>query len=140
REKGIEPQPANEGDHMAQQTWVIVRGGKETGPFNSTQLKDSASSGTLKPNDLVRRGDVETARPASQIKGLFSAGEGAGVAPSPKPLAGQPTATAPTFSKKWLLIVAAAAAALFLLCSGVAVIGVLFTQARQAAQKELADA
>ncbi len=56
---------------MAQQQWFIVRGGKETGPFSGTALKEMAASGKLKPTDLVRRDDVEMARPASAIKGLF---------------------------------------------------------------------
>ncbi len=56
---------------MAQQQWFVVRGGKETGPYSGTQLKDMAATGKLKPTDQVRRADVETARPASAIKGLF---------------------------------------------------------------------
>jgi hypothetical protein len=92
---------------MAQQTWFVVRGGKEVGPDSGTALKDMAASGKLKPTDLVRRADVETARPASQIKGLFPAA-GAGAVPSnPTQPADQPqTAT----NKKKLLVFGSVAA------------------------------
>jgi len=119
---------------MSQQQWYVVRGGKEEGPHTETALKDMAASGKLKPTDVVRRADVETARPAGQIKGLFPGGD----APPPTPPAGQPTAAAPS-SKKRLVIVGVIAGAV-LLC-GLAVLGmVVSNRDKQAAQKELAEA
>ncbi len=123
---------------MAQQTWFVVRGGKEEGPYTGTALKDMAASGKLRPGDLVRRADVETARPASQIKGLFTGGGAAEPLP-PNPPADRGTAPAPT-SKKRLVIVAAVAGALVLLCGGVGVLVTVFNKEKQAAQKELAEA
>jgi hypothetical protein len=38
---------------MAGQTWFVVRGGKEEGPFTGTALKDMAASGKLLPTDQV---------------------------------------------------------------------------------------
>lgn len=124
---------------MSQQTWFVVRGGKEEGPYSGTALKDMATSGKLKPTDLVRRGDVETARPAGHIKGLFPAGDGVGVASTPKPPADRDTAPAPAVRKP-LVIVATVAGALVLLCGGVGVLVTVFNREKQAAQKELAEA
>lgn len=125
---------------MAAQTWFVVRGGKEEGPYSSTALKDMAAGGRLKPTDLVRRSDVETARPAGQIKGLFPADGGTGAAQTPKPSPGEPSEVSPA-SKKRLVIVAAVGGGLLLLCCGG--LGVLFSvynKERQAAQQELAEA
>lgn len=52
-------------------TWFVVRHGKEHGPFDGTQLQTLAAKGKLKPDDLVRREDASTGRPAKEIKGLF---------------------------------------------------------------------
>ncbi|HET6574114.1 MAG TPA: GYF domain-containing protein [Fimbriiglobus sp.] len=57
---------------LAQQ-WFVVRGDREEGPYTGRQLKQLAASGKLKPDDQVRRGDVETVRRAKDIKGLFPA-------------------------------------------------------------------
>lgn len=122
---------------MAQQTWFIVRGDKEEGPYTGTVLKDMATSGKLKPSDLIRRADVETARPASQIKGLFTGGDAAEALP-PKPPADRGTAPAPA-SRKRLVIVAAVTGALVLFCGGVGVLVTVFNKEKQAAQKELAE-
>ncbi len=55
---------------MAQ--WFIVRDGKETGPFNSGQLKDLAVKGLVVATDLVRRDDMKAASPAGKVRGLFA--------------------------------------------------------------------
>jgi hypothetical protein len=124
---------------MAAQTWFVVRGGKEEGPFTGTQLKDMASSGKLKPNDQVRRGDVETARPASQIKGLFPTAGSAAVPSSPAQPPDQPQTATP--KRKWLVIGSVVAAVLFLSCGGLFVLGLLVTNSeRQAAKKDYAEA
>jgi hypothetical protein len=123
---------------MSQQQWYIVRGEKEEVPYTGTALKDMAASGKLKPRDLVRRADVETARPTSQIKGLFTGGDAA-EALLRKLTAVQPTAAAPA-SKKRLVIVGAVVAALVRLCGGVGVLVTVFNKEKQAAQKELAEA
>lgn len=55
---------------MAQ--WHIIRDGNEHGPFDDAKLKKLASSGKLKPDDLVRRDDATTVKMAKEIKGLFA--------------------------------------------------------------------
>lgn len=124
---------------MAAQTWFVVRGGKEEGPFTGTALKDMVSSGKLQPGDLVRRGDVETARPASQIKGLFPAAGSAAVPDNPPQPPGLPQTA--TNKKKLLVIGSVVAAVLFLSCGGLFVVGLLVSNSeRQAAKKDYAEA
>ena len=48
---------------MAQ--WFVVRGGKETGPLSTEQVKEMAAVGKLLPSDQVRRDDGGESRPAS---------------------------------------------------------------------------
>ena len=124
---------------MAQQQWFVVRGEREEGPFSGTVLKDMASSGKLLPTDMVRRGDVETARPASHIKGLFPVAGTAQVASVPDKSPDQPRQ--PTSKRKWLVIGAAVAAVLFLSCAGLLVVGFLIANSeRQEAKKTFAEA
>ena len=115
---------------MAQQTWFVVCGGQEVGPYNGTVLKEMASSGKLKPTDLVRRADVETARPASAIKGLFTPpAEPNEPRASPSPIkrkepAGEPSAPAQR-SRKYLFIGLTAFGGLMAMCLVCAGIGSL---------------
>jgi hypothetical protein len=56
---------------MAQQ-WFVSRSGKEYGPYSPKSLKDMAARGQIRPDDLVRRGDMQAARAAKTVKGLFA--------------------------------------------------------------------
>lgn len=124
---------------MAQQQWFVVRGDVEDGPFSGTALKDMAASGKLKPTDQVRRADVESARPASQIKGLFPATGSAVVPSNPAKPADQPPQS--TNKKKWMLIGSVVAAVLFMSCAGLIVGGFLIANSeRQAAKQDYAEA
>mgnify|MGYP001419291560 CR=1 FL=1 len=124
---------------MAQQTWFIVRGEKEEGPYTGTVLKEMASSGKLKPTDMVRRGDVESARTANQIKGLFPAAGSQEVASVPDKTPDHPHQ--PTSKRKWLVISVAVAAVLLLSCAGLFGLGLfLMNSERQAAKKDYAEA
>ena len=55
--------------NMAQ--WFVVRGGRETGPLTTEQIKAMAAAGKILPSDQVRKDDGEKSRLASTIKGLF---------------------------------------------------------------------
>lgn len=54
--------------------WYVQKGGVELGPFENAQVKHLASSGKLKPEDVVRRDDQQVGRKASDIKGLWTNG------------------------------------------------------------------
>jgi hypothetical protein len=132
---------------VAEQKWFVVRGAKEEGPFTSRQLKQMAGDGRLRPDDLVRREDVETSRPASAIKGLFPP-EGTAPVAEPTKAATVPRSRSsprapdaepkPRGLKKMLLIGVGVVAVLFL--GSCVVVGVLFTQAKKAAQQGLGEA
>ncbi|MFO0806583.1 MAG: DUF4339 domain-containing protein [Gemmataceae bacterium] len=132
---------------MAEQKWFVVRGAKEEGPFTSRQLKQMAGDGRLRPDDLVRREDVETSRPASAIKGLFPPEGTAPVAeptkaatvPGSRSSPPAPDAEPKPSGLKKLLMIGVGVVAVLSLVSCV-VVGVLFTQAKKAAQQGLADA
>lgn len=135
------------GTHVAEQKWFVVRGAKEEGPFTSRQLKQMAGDGRLRPDDLVRREDVETSRPASAIKGLFPP-EGTAPVAEPTKAATVPGSRSsppapdaeskPRGLKKMLVIGVGVVAVLFLgFC---VVVGVLYTQSKKAAQQGLAEA
>lgn len=51
--------------------WFIVRDSKEVGPYSSYQLRDLANSGTLIPDDFVRRSDMTAAIQAKCIKDIL---------------------------------------------------------------------
>jgi hypothetical protein len=55
--------------------WIVKRGEQQRGPFTSQQLKSLASSGKLKPTDLVGKADGGSLQPAGKVKGLFAAAE-----------------------------------------------------------------
>lgn len=125
---------------MAQQTWFVVRGGNEEGPYTGQQLKQMAASGKLRPNDKIRRSDVETARPASAVRGLFPEGEAAGPTQPKSSDADQPQSQRPS-SRRWIIIGSVVAAVLFLSCGGLMVLGLVITLSeREAAKKEFAEA
>lgn len=132
---------------MTQQQWFVVRAGKEEGPFSGQRLKEMAADGRLRPDDLVRRGDVESARPARAIKGLFppegtapvAAPTEAATVPRSRSSPRVPDAEPKPRGLKRALVIAVGVVALFSLGSCV-VVGVLFTQAKKAAQQGLADA
>lgn len=125
---------------MAQQTWFVVRGGEEEGPYTGTALKGMATSGKLKPGDLVRRGDVEMARPARTIKGLFpAAGPDEQATSASQPPDDPPTRSLP--KKKLIVIGSVIAVVLVLSCGGFMGMAVFFHgKAQKQAQKELAEA
>ena len=51
--------------------WIIKRSNKENGPFSAQQLKQFASSGKLKPEDLIRKEPGGKFVKANSVKGLF---------------------------------------------------------------------
>jgi hypothetical protein len=51
--------------------WIIKRNNKENGPFSPQQLKQFASSGKLKPEDLIRKEPGGKFVKANSVKGLF---------------------------------------------------------------------
>lgn len=55
--------------------WFVVRNGTQEGPLSSEQLKKLATTGQLRPDDLVRREDATTMQMAKDIKGLFVASQ-----------------------------------------------------------------
>ena len=56
---------------MADQ-WYYNHQGQQFGPVAANEIKRLASSGNLKPDDLVWKAGTTSRRPASQFKGLFS--------------------------------------------------------------------
>ncbi len=124
---------------MAQQEWFIVRdGGTEEGPFSGQQLKHMAASGRLKKSDLVRRGDAQTAKRASDIKGLFPDATATPAGSTPAAAPTEPSSATSRFPKKTVIIAAVVLGASLLLCCGV--VGIFFVKDQQAAKKELAEA
>ena len=74
--------------------WFIERDGKEQGPYTFQKLKIRAATGTLRPDDLVRRDDTPNWIRAVSVKGLF----GSEHPPSPvrpPPLPQRPATTVP---------------------------------------------
>ncbi len=66
--------PASRPDSAAAPTpWYYARGGERHGPFTTAQLKQLAQTGELQPTDSVWKEGMPTWRPASDVKGLFSA-------------------------------------------------------------------
>ena len=51
--------------------WLVLKSGKEFGPFSTQQMKSLADSGKLKPDNQVRRDETEVVYQASEIEGLF---------------------------------------------------------------------
>ncbi len=51
--------------------WIIKRSNKKNGPFSAQQLKQFASSGKLKPEDLIRKEPGGKFVKANSVKGLF---------------------------------------------------------------------
>ena len=102
--------------------WFIDRNGKEHGPVTAQQLKQLAATGQLRPDDRVRRDDMQAPRPAREIKGLF------GPASKPPSLPSDPVPSASPSAKPRSLVKLTAIGCLgvfgiMTLCTGV--IGVL---------------
>lgn len=53
-------------------TWTVKRGAKTIGPLSVRRLKELASEGKIKPDDLVQRSDVDKWVKASSVKGLLA--------------------------------------------------------------------
>jgi hypothetical protein len=122
-----------------QQEWFIVRdGGKEEGPFSGQQLKQMAASGRLKRTDLVRRGDAQSAKRASDIKGLLPEGAATPAGATPAAPSDASGGAMSRFPKKTVIIASSVLGASLLLCCGV--VGIFYTKARHGAQQELAQA
>lgn len=51
--------------------WLVRRGEKTTTPLSSTQLKECARQGQVKPTDLVAKAGTDKWHPASKVQGLF---------------------------------------------------------------------
>ncbi len=122
--------------------WFIIRGGKESGPITTQQLKTMAATGQLQPDDMVRRSDMQATTKATSIKGLFATVLPASAKPPSPPLpeAEPPPATQKTAvpSKKSLMIASViGGVCLFLCCGGFAIIGLKMTDT---ARKELTEA
>jgi hypothetical protein len=58
---------------MADRAWYYASGGQQRGPVKTAQLKQMATAGDLKPDDLVWCDGMANWSPASTVKGLFSA-------------------------------------------------------------------
>jgi hypothetical protein len=128
--------------------WFVVRGGAERGPFTAQRLKAMAVAGELRPEDQVRREDMPTPRPASAIKGLFppegatvpvAAPTEAATVPLARPSPRAPDAEPKQRGLKKMLVIGVGVVAVLVMGSCI-VVGVLFTQAKKAAQQGLADA
>lgn len=117
---------------MAQ--WYIVRSGGEQGPFTGQQLKQLATTGQLRHDDLVRRDDMHAPRPAREIKGLFGAAIEQPPLPADLPPSASPSAK-PRSLVKYTAIGCLGVFGILTLCTGV--IGVL---AKKGAPKATAQA
>jgi hypothetical protein len=58
---------------MADRAWYYASGGQQRGPVKTAQLKQMATAGELKPDDLVWCDGMANWSPANTVKGLFSA-------------------------------------------------------------------
>lgn len=75
------------------QEWYYSVDGDRQGPIGGAELKKLAETGTLKPTDLVWKDGMADWVPARSIKGLFSAGAGAGSKSGEQPAARAKPAT-----------------------------------------------
>jgi hypothetical protein len=66
---------------MAQ--WFIARGKAKDGPSTAAQLKELATQGRIKPNDMLHKDGMPKWVGASQLKGLLPAAQSA---PPPLPV------------------------------------------------------
>ncbi len=59
--------------HMSdpKQQWFITAAGREQGPFTAEQLRRFVSSGKIRSDMGIRRGDLSNTVPAVQVKGLL---------------------------------------------------------------------
>jgi hypothetical protein len=70
---------------MPDRAWYYASGGQQRGPVKTPQLKQLATSGELKPDDLVWCDGMANWSPASTVKGLFAAEVSGGVDASNSP-------------------------------------------------------
>lgn len=103
-------------------TWFVIRNGKEHGPVSAQQLRQLAATGQLRPDDLVRRDDMQAPRPAREIKGLFGAATEPPPSPPDLPPSASPSAK-PRSLVKYTAIGCLGVFGIMTLCTGV--IGVL---------------
>src|SRR5262245_6870782 len=61
------------GQPMAETQWFYSSDGGQAGPVSDVELKALATSGQLKPNDLVWRDGLADWKPATTVPGLFDA-------------------------------------------------------------------
>lgn len=139
---------------MTQQQWFVVRAGKEEGPFSGQRLKEMAADGRLRPDDLVRRGDVESARPARAIKGLFpvegaensarastaSTNRSSPASQRPLPGGGASEKEQGGSKRRWVIPSVVAGAIMLTCCGGFGVIGYFGIKMKDATQREVAEA
>jgi hypothetical protein len=77
--------------------WFIQRGGSQTGPYSSQQLRQLANGGKLSPDDLIRKSDMKDWVAARTAKGLFST---TAATPTPSTSTAAAPATAETPEKE----------------------------------------
>lgn len=63
--------PAQASPRDRSREWFFQAGGKQVGPLDAVALKQAANTGSIGPNDSVRRGDMDQWVPAHRVKGLF---------------------------------------------------------------------
>jgi hypothetical protein len=65
-------------------SWFLQRNGEEEGPLSSARIAEMARDGILRPDEYVRRSDMEKWVPAGKVKGLaFRAAGGSAVSAQP---------------------------------------------------------
>jgi hypothetical protein len=84
---------------MSEPNYYYNKAGAPTGPITIVQLKELATSGQVKPTDLVWREGTPSWVPAATVKGLFSSTAPAAGSPPPQPASsGPPPMTASSTS------------------------------------------
>jgi hypothetical protein len=81
--------------------WLYQKNGTKHGPIDSAKLKQLARTGELRPDDLLRRDDMQSWTKASKVQGLFGAAiqvvtqqPPTASVPNPSPANDSPVATA----------------------------------------------
>jgi TM2 domain-containing membrane protein YozV len=72
--------------------WYYSHNGERHGPVSTSQLKELAAGGRLRPEDLVWKDGMETWAPAGKVKGLLLA---VGAAPAPAHASARPADVEP---------------------------------------------
>ena len=84
--------------YMAEPNYYYNKGGTPTGPITIVELKELATSGQVKPTDLVWREGTPSWVPAATVKGLFSSTAPAAGSPPPPPTSSGPPPISATSS------------------------------------------